>query len=275
MAVNLLTKYGNKLDQAFRNGLYTSKAVNQDYNFTGAKTIEVMTVDTQELVDYNRASTGDRYGGNNELQDTKTSYTLSNDKSFKIAIDKGNYLDQGELKKAGEVLKLQMNERVYPLIDKNRFGKVAATVKTNTGKFILAAGKEYDAVLDMNAFLDESETPIEGRYLFVTPDFYKGIKKQVVESAQAPNTNDTMIKKGFVGEIDGVPVVKVPASYMPTDFKALMWHKQAVLAPQKIADSRIITDSELVDGSILVGRFYFDAFVLKAKEKAVTGVATK
>jgi hypothetical protein len=66
--------------------------------------------------------------------------------------------------------------------------------------------------------------------------------------------------------------VKVPTSYFPTGFKAIIWHKDALLGVQQIKNTRIITDSELVDGSILLGRFVFDSFVLNGKKKGVAAV---
>ena len=272
MAVNLLSKFGKALDQSFSKGSYTEKAVNNNYDFTGAKTIDVLTIEPQALKDYNRAEAGDRYGGNNELQDTKTSYTLSKDRAFKITIDKGNYQDQGELKKAGIVLKEQMNKIVYPEIDKHRLLVASKAVTANSQKVVFKPEDAYDNVLDLNVFMDEAEVPESQKYLFVKPSFYKAVKKQIVTTAQAPNTNDSFIKKGYVGEIDGIPVIKVPASYLPANFEAIMWHKDAMLAPNKIAETRIITDSELVSGSVLVGRFYYDAFVLNGKKNAVAGI---
>lgn len=272
MSVNLLTKAGKTLDQSFSHGLYTEKAVNQDYDFTGAKTVEVLTVETQPLTAYNRAGTGDRYGGNKELQDTKATYTLSQDLSFKIAIDKGNYQDQAELKKAGKVMKIQMNEQVYPAIDKNRFATLAAATATNGQIVTFDSANGYDNTLDAGVFLDEAQAPLSGQFMFVSPDFYKAVKKDIVTGMDAPQTNDKLIQKGFVGELDGRPVIKVPTSYFPVKHKAFLFHKSALLAPKKINEARIITDSEMVSGSLLIGRFYFDSFVLEAKKNAVSAI---
>ena len=123
--VNLAEKYSSKLDQLFTAGSYTDRYVNKKYDFTGAKTVEVYTVTTVTPTNYDRTNTGDRFGGNNELQDVLTAYTINNDKSFKIAIDEGNY-EQGALaKKAGEVMRAEMEEQVIPMIDANRLLKAA------------------------------------------------------------------------------------------------------------------------------------------------------
>ena len=87
MAVNLADKYSGQLDQIFTHASYTDNWINKKYDFDGVATVKVYTVTSVDPIDYSRTSTGDRYGGNNELQDTITTYTLTNDKSFKIAID--------------------------------------------------------------------------------------------------------------------------------------------------------------------------------------------
>ena len=84
MAINLAEKYSGKIDQAFAADSYTDKWVNNNYDFDGVKTVKVYTLTSQEPVDYDRTSTGDRYGGNNEMEDIISTYTLENDKGFKI-----------------------------------------------------------------------------------------------------------------------------------------------------------------------------------------------
>lgn len=274
MAINLHKKYSEVLDQGFRKGLYTDKLVNRDYNFTGAKTLEVTTIQSQELKSYDRTSTGDRFGGHNEVQDVVKSYTVTQDVGFKVAVDEGNFKDQSELKTAAVVTKVQMEERVYPAIDKNRLAVAATAVAANSQKVIFKPEDAYDNVLDMSTYLDEDEAPEEGRFLIVTPEFYKAVKKQIVTTTQAPATNDALLKKGFVGELDGIPVVKMPKSYFPVNYKAFMWHKKALLAAEKIKNTKVHKDSENVDGIVVTGRFYFDSFVLDAKKNSVTGVAT-
>lgn len=221
--------------------------------------------------DYNRAGTGDRYGGNNELQDVVTAYTLSNDKAFKIAIDKGNYEQGMRAKKAGEVMRAQMNERVIPMIDANRLAAAAAGA-TAVSQTITAGTDAYSDVLDANVYLDEAKCPLEGRVLFVTPAFYKDIKLAITKEIEANGYNDKLLGKGFVGTLDGVPVVQVPTSYFPTGVKAILVHRDALLGVRQITETRIITDSELVSGSILLGRFIFDSFILHGKEKGVAAI---
>jgi hypothetical protein len=269
MAVNLAQKYSSQLDQVFTAGSYTDKWVNKKYDFDGVKTINVYTVTTVAPSNYSRTETGDRFGGNNELQDVVTSYQLANDKSFKIVIDRGNY-EQGALaKKAGEVLRAEMEEQVIPMIDADRIATVASGATTVSQAVSYKSNDAYGNVLSMSAYLDEAKAPIAGRVLMVTPAFYNLIKKQITTTVNASDYNGKLLGRGYVGELDGCPVVKVPTSYFPASTNAVMFHRDAVLGAKQITKTRIITDSELVDGTILLGRFIFDAFVLNGKKKAV------
>ena len=274
MSVNLATKYASKLDQLFTAGSYTDRYINKKYDFTGAKTVEVYTVTTVDPSNYDRTNTGDRFGGNNELQDVITAYTIGNDKAFKIAIDDGNYEQQALAKKAGEVMRAEMEEKVIPMIDANRLLKAAIGAAAVSQYLSPTANDAYGDTLKMSEKLDECKAPIAGRVLWVTPAFYNSIKKQITTTVLGSGYNDKLLGHGFVGELDGVPVVKVPSSYFPANTSAIMVHRDALLGVEQIKSTRIITDSELVDGKVLVGRFIFDSFILNGKKNAVAAIGT-
>jgi len=268
---NLATKYASQLDQIWTHASYTDNWINKKYDFDGVDTVKVYTVTTVAPSDYNRSGTGDRFGGNAELQDTVATYQITKDKSFKIAIDRGNYEQQMRAKKAGEVMKYEMNEQIIPMIDKDRLATVAAGAIAVSQAYTITTDA-YQDTLKLNEYLDECKAPLEGRVLWVTPAEYNKIKTAITTEILASGYNDKLVGKGFVGELDGVPVVKVPTSYFPAGFKCLIWHRDAVLGVQQIKNTRIITDSELVDGSILLGRFIYDTFVLNGKKKGVAAV---
>lgn len=271
MAVNLALKYSDKLDQIWTHASYTDNWINKKYNFDGVDTVKVYTVTTVAPNDYNRASTGDRFGGNAELQDTIATYQLTNDKSFKIAIDRGNFEQGMRAKKAGEVMRYEMNEQIIPMIDKDRLATITAGA-TAVSQAVTATTDAYQDTLKLNEYLDECKAPLEGRVLFVTPAEYNLIKTAITTNILASGYNDKLVGKGFVGELDGVPVVKVPTSYFPTGVKALMTHRDSLLGVRQITETRIVTDSEFVSGSILLGRFIFGSFILKGKEKGVASI---
>ena len=221
--------------------------------------------------DYSRTSTGDRFGGNNELQDTIATYQITNDKAFKIAIDRGNYEQGMRAKKAGEVMRYEMNEQIIPMIDKDRLATATAGA-TAVSQSVTATTDAYQDTLKLNEYLDECKAPLEGRVLWVTPAEYNLIKTAITTNILASGYNDKLVGKGFVGELDGVPVVKVPTSYFPAGVKAILCHRDALLGVRQVTETRIVTDSEFVSGSILLGRFIFGSFILKGKENGVAAI---
>ena len=273
MAVNLAQKYSSVLDQVFTAGSYTDKYVNKKYDFDGVQTINVYTVTTVEPTNYKRSDTGDRFGGNNELQNVVTPYTLNNDKSFKLVIDRGNYEQTALAEKAGAVMKAEMEERVIPMIDADRL-KAAAAGATAVSQAITAGNNAYTDILKAEAFLDEDKAPVEGRVLFVTPGYYNTIKEYITTTMHADTYSSKLISRGYVGELDGIPVVKVPTSYFPTKTNAVLWHRDALLGAKQIMNTRIKTDSELVDGTLLLGRFIYGSFVLNGKKKSVASIVS-
>lgn len=271
MSVNLVEKYGKKLDMPFTLASFTERAINTDYDFVGAKTVRILTPTTVALTDYDRTATGDRFGGNNEMQDTEATYTVTQDKSFKVTIDAGNLAQQAMLKKGGKMMKAQIDEQVTPAIDKYRF-KVAATGAAAVNQNLTATNDAYDDVLEINKMLGNKHIPRKGRLFYASESFYKKIKKDLVTTVNASEFNSGVLKEGYVGQLDGVPTIVVPDDYFPTDTQAILLHKKALLGVKQVKTAKIITDSELVDGTVLVGRYIYDAFILDAKKYGVASI---
>ena len=64
--INYADKYSNILDEKFKVESKSDIAVNQDYDFVGAKTVKIQSVNTVELSNYTRSGSN-RYGTPNEL----------------------------------------------------------------------------------------------------------------------------------------------------------------------------------------------------------------
>lgn len=75
--------------------------------------------------------------------------------------------------------------------------------------------------------------------------------------------------KGVIGNLDGMAVVKIPASRLPENFGFMIAHPCATVAPTKLEDYKIHQDAPGISGSLVEGRICYDAFVLKNKTKAI------
>lgn len=271
MSVNLLTSYAKQIDQKLVNERYTGTCAKGEVRIIDAKAgvIEVLTPLSQALSDYDIDDTTDRYGGISEMQDNKKTYTVAHDKAFKIGIDKGNKHDQGNLKNAAKMLNIQLKEQVAPAMDKVYFAKVATTAATTGQTKVATASTAYDVVQDLSVMLDEAKAPQANRTLFVTPAFYKNIKSEIVTTVNAGKTNDKLLAKGFVGELDSFEVVKVPSEYFPVKTVMLAVWEGAIANAPIIDEARIKSDSENISGDLLIGRNKFDTFILDAKKMTV------
>ena len=269
MTVNLAQKYERKVDEAFKKASFTTPLVNNDYNFDGVDTIKVYRIPTVALNNYSRTGTS-RYGNPDELQDEVDTYQLSTDKAFTFTIDKGNNQDQLNVKDAGRALKREIDQVIVPTQDKQVISVIGAAAVANgqVGTGAISKANAYEKFLDGQEVLDNKLVPTEGRVALVNTSFYKAIKLD----SSFTKTGDMATKlsyKGLVGEIDGVPVIKVPSSYMPTNCEFIITHPVATINPKKLTDYKIHRDPPGINGNLVEGRVRYDTFVLKGKKDAI------
>lgn len=276
MAINLAEKYSEKLAQAYvKESILTGK-VNTDYNWTGVQSINVLTATTQALNNYNRTASGNRYGTPAEVQDTKQTLTLTQDKSFAMIIDRGNLEDQMMAKKAGEVVKAQIGEQVTPFFD----AYALQTWGANAGQTSAQSGTAVTASTVLDMFIDAHSKFFnfnfnKDLYAYVSSTTYAKLLRNP-EFISVDKLGEKVLSNGVVGKCMNILVVEVPDSYMTSGsgqsavtYQAIFTHKKSVLAPTKISELKIHTDAPGISGTLIEGRYYGDAFVLNALNKGV------
>lgn len=266
MAINLASKFSDKIATAFTHGSYVKAHTNGDYKFTGVKTLEVVTPQTVPMAAYRRTGTN-RYGEPQEMQDTVQTFTLEVDEGFSLTVDKGNNSEQMGVKNAGRMLRLQLDEQAIPNMDKRVFAQVAQQAGRVAGIAKPTKATVVDMVAAAGEFLDENIAPDEGRFLFVTPEVYRLIKGSD-EFIAIGELGKKSVAKGEVGELDGNAVIKVPSRYFPEGVYFELWHRSAVLEPAKLHDTHLHLDPPGISGHLLEGRNIYDAFVLGARSGA-------
>lgn len=263
--VNLADKFSPKLDQAFKLSSYTDPYVNKDYDFDGVNSIKVYTLDTAPMVDYDVSNNANRYGGFSEITDSVETYTLKNDKAFQKTLDRMNRDDSAQAKKAAQWLALQMNRRIVPMVDKDRFATASAAATTAAQSVTYTPAAVLDQLRTANAALDDMSVPLAGRAYFTTSTGINDLKKELTPILN--NSSDAIVRsRGLAGTIDGLPVISVPSALLPTDVKGIMWHKDALLAARKLSETKILDGAWVVDGEIIQGRFRFDSWALKGHD---------
>ena len=273
MAKVYTEKFAEKIDERFSPTTVTHAATNNDYDFVGAKTVKVTSINTVALGDYDRDK---GYGAAKTIDNTVQELTMRKDRSFKIVLDK---MDEEETKiRAGEVLARQKREVIDPEMEKYRLGIMLDVVTAGSNKITGAASKYYENFLAANEKLDDADVPKTGRVAFVTPAFLNKLKLDA-NFIKASDSGQQMLLKGQVGEVDGVAILAAKKAWMEDNtssttikYDCLIAHKSATVAPVKLAEYKVITDSEDYSGTVFLGRIYYDCFVLNNKKVGLAGI---
>ena len=268
MAINLATKFSPVVDEAFTVGSKASLVVNSDYDFIGARTIKIYSVDTAEMNDYGRNTDGTaRYGTVKDLATDIQEVSMEKDRSFTFAIDKADEDETLGALNAGTALARQINEEIIPEVDTYIYGKMVA----NAGKTeveTLDATSTYGAIATANAYQDEEGVPEQGRVAVLAPLTYKNLKADEKAVLDTEVGQDMRIK-GVVGEMDGALIQKVQAKRIGTGINFILAHPVATTFAMKLAEYKIHEDAPGVSGSLVEGRIYYTAFVRNNKKKAI------
>lgn len=271
---NLANALAPKVAESFKLNSLTDSARGTAFQFTGVRTLRVLSVDTVPLNDYKREGTA-RYGEPVELGDTIQELTMREDKSFSMTIDKGNQSDQMNLKGAAQAMRRQTEQVMVPYVDQYRFSQwsqhaglivplTAAPTKSDV----------VDVIFDAGAEMSNNKVPTTRRTLFIRYSIYKLLK-----ASNAIIGNDALgkkvITKGSVGEFDGMDVKPVPDSYFPENVYFMIKAKGSTVDPVKLNEANIHQDPPGISGHLLEGRFYHDAFVLGSKANGIYVAAKK
>lgn len=267
MAVNYAESYATLIDEKFSEESCTEKASNKDYDFEGVNKVNVYSIPTVPLNDYNMAAESNRYGTPVELGSDIQVLELTQDKSFTFSIDRRNNSDTMMQISAANALARQLKEVIVPTVDKYRLAKLvenAPTIKVET----LTAETAYAAFLEGSMILFDAHIPPEGRIAFVSPAYYKAIKMDKNFTQAGDKAYDIAVN-GAVGVVDKTSIICVSTDYLPTGVNFIITHPMAMTSPIKIADYKQHENPQGINGWLVEGRIYYDAFVLNNKKNAI------
>lgn len=108
-----------------------------------------------------------------------------------------------------------------------------------------------------------------GRVLLVTPDTYRLLKQNKEVSMDGSEIGAAQRMMGVIALLDGMVVLRVPATRLPEDFGFMIAHPCATVTLMKLASYRIHQDPPGISGELVEGRIVYDAFVLDNKAKAI------
>ncbi len=273
MAINLAEKYEKRLVDKFYVDSVILGKTNRDYSWDGVKSINVYTILTQDVGNYDRTATSNRYGTPTEVEDDKQILTITQDKANSMVVDKGNNTEQMMIKNAGRVASRQIREKYIPWFDKycltkwnTERGDKTTNATLSKTNIVEAIGEHVTKLLNIGASLDDAYCYIGATHfgkLVLAPE-YTGLE----------GLGTKAVDKGVVTQVRGLKIVAVPDNYLPSGVNFLTVKKSAVVAPLKIRDMNLHANPPGYSGHLLEFRWLCDAFVLETKKKAVIASCT-
>lgn len=268
MAIEYASKYAQQVDERFTLGSLTNSIVNNEYDFIGVSTVKVYSIPTVAMNDYTLTGTS-RYGTPSELGNEAQEMTVSKDRSFTFTIDRKSYDDTQMVMEAGRALRRQIDEIVIPEVDTYRIASIVSGAPASHIKELdITKANAYEEFLAVQEILDDDKAPQAGRICLVSSSYYKNIKLDDAFTKRGDMATQIAIN-GVVGEIDGVPVIKVPGSYLPEKVDFVITNPIVAPAPTKLSEYKIHEDAPGISGWLVEGRVRYDCFVLKEKANAI------
>lgn len=241
-----------------------------DMEFSGVKTVHVKSLKTEPLQDYNRSvdpTTGSRYGATKEIGNEEQVFTMTQDKSLSLTVDKGNNKEVMDKHKVGAVMAAERDEHIIPYVDTYRlkawaekagivYPLTAALSKTTVVEAVTTAWytMRNKGVKDATLLIPFQYMP----YLILAPEW-----------VGLDSLGGKALPSGVVGQLAGLNVKPMSNERMPQNVEFMILHKKSVISPMKIKDFKGHTDPPGLSGDLIEFRMIFDAFVLGKKADGV------
>jgi hypothetical protein len=202
--------------------------------------------------------------------------TVTQDKAFTYTIDAASEQDTNGTMEAAATLAENIDNLVIPAMDAYRIGVIVSKAPTEgtvskASHIIVKAvtsSNAYEEFLALQEILDDDKAPQGGRIAVVTPAYLNKIKLDDHFTKWGDMATQLAIN-GIVGDIDGVPAIKVPTSYMPANVDFFITNPIATPSPVKLQEFKINYDAPGISGALVEARVRYDAFVLDKKADAI------
>lgn len=271
--IHFSEKHMQRLMKGFEHRSLTDGLFNHDIDqeFSGVRTVHVKSIQTSPLQNYDRnkqVGTGSRYGETHEVGDDEQTFTMAKDVSLSLSIDKGNNVEQFNMKRAGEVMNAYRDEVIIPAVDKHRMEKWAEGAGIHmelTGEMTKANIAE--TIIKLHNI--QRNARVTGRSVLIVPYENLHILSLADEWIKTESLAKETLTKGTVGRFDDMDVVPFINELMPANAKFMILNPKAAIAPMKIKDFKGHVDPPTLSGDLLEFRMMFDAFVLGKKANGI------
>lgn len=239
--------------------------------FDGRRSVTIYNFSTVAEVDYVRDG-ANRFGQLVELGLGTQTFTLSQDKAFTYTIDRGNYADNMMVNEVGSTVKRQVREVSVPTTDKYRLATMQAYAVANSQTdtpAVITTSNSYSIFTNQVADLyDTDSVEPDNLVAYMTRSKWNLLRRNA-EFKLASDDAYADVKTGVVTTVDGVKIVPVPTSYLPTNTSWIIVADDVLVAPTKFDMIRTLTEVQGIDGWVVEGRRYYDAFIPTNRGKAL------
>jgi len=239
--------------------------------FDGRRSVTIYNFSTVAEVDYVRDG-ANRFGQLVELGLGTQTFTLSQDKAFTYTIDRGNYADNMMVNEVGSTVKRQVREVSVPTTDKYRLATMQAYAVANSltdTPAVVTTSNSYSLFVNQVADLyDADSVESDNLVAFMTRAKWNLLRRNS-EFKLASDDAYADVKSGVVTTVDGVKIVPVPTSYLPTNTAWVIVANDVLVAPTKFDMIRTLTEVQGIDGWVVEGRRYYDAFIPTNRGRAL------
>ena len=288
--ITLAQNYSKDFQESLFLGEKTGDLVNADkFEFAGAKTVNVLKVEIDEMKQYNRQS---GYGNADVVNATYQSMTMEADLFNKYGVD---HFDNEETKMAviGGVL-AEASKKIKKTQDFYRLSKIAGTSGVTVANAItISNGATAVAEIDKaEAKIVDDENDRSDCNLYATPQYLQLLKRELGDKSGRFTLGEADEYNNRITYFDEMKVIEVPQSRMYVGVQlnstTQVWeakatnnttqkvnfmivNRTAVVCPLKVEDIKVIDAENNPNGreDILVPTIYFDAFVLDLRAKGV------
>ena len=266
-------RYKKELMEGFANSSETDGLFDHslDMEFSGVKTVHVKSLKTEPLQDYDRSvavGTGSRYGDTKEVGNEEQTFTMTQDKSLSLSVDKGNNMEVMDKHKVGAIMKAEREEHIVPELDTYRLKKWAKDAGMHVE---LSAAPTSDNIIEfiIKNRNKQRNKGVKGNVSLLIPYEYLDTLMLAKQWINLDSLGGKTLPKGTVGQISGMNVIPVTDERMPAGAAFMMIYKGSVIAPMKIKDFKGHVDPPGLSGDLIEFRMIHDAFVLGRKANGV------
>ena len=277
-SINLTKKASPKVLERFKFGSCTEGLFSHNYSWTGVATVQIYSVDTLPLNNYDpeKVDGGSRFGNLINVGDTIQELTVRDNKSFIGVIEETYNTQQMQIKRAGEILRRQTDEVMIPYVDKYRLNKLASyatAARGNLANAALTSANIVQQIMTANAAMSEMLVPDSGRVLYMSYGTAIKLKlaSQIVGAGPVDkgSLGEKAIVNGVIGKIDKCQIKLVPAGYLPQNVAFMIVKRGEAFAPQQIKSYKVHDGAHVLDGKIVTGHLLHDCFVPAGREKCI------